>query len=79
MLAVSAALVLYFTATRDQGCCRIIAHPPDIYFNTRGGNTQDRATRALYLCKSENTKQSELRFCAVVGSGASQLRFERTT
>jgi hypothetical protein len=29
-------------------------------------------------CKFENTKRSELRFCAVLGSGASEVRFERT-
>jgi len=29
--------------------------------------------------KAENTRQSELRFCAVLGSGASEVRFERTT
>jgi hypothetical protein len=29
------------------------------------------------LCKSENTKQIRLRFCGVVGSGASEVRFER--
>ena len=31
------------------------------------------------LCKSENTKWSELRFSAVLGSGISEVRFERTT
>ena len=29
--------------------------------------------------KSENTKRSELRFSAVLGSGASEVRFERAT
>jgi hypothetical protein len=29
--------------------------------------------------KSENTKRLELRFSTVLGSGASELRFERTT
>src|SRR5215203_6529859 len=30
------------------------------------------------LYKSENTKRSELRFCAVVGSSDAEVRFERT-
>jgi hypothetical protein len=30
------------------------------------------------LFKSENTKRTELRFSAVLGSGASEVRFERT-
>ena len=29
--------------------------------------------------KPENTKRSELRFSAVLGSGASEVRFERAT
>src|SRR5919107_2142651 len=30
------------------------------------------------LCKTQDTKQSELGFSAVLGSGASEVRFERT-
>jgi hypothetical protein len=33
----------------------------------------------VILCKSRNTKHSELIFSAVLGSGASELRFERAT
>src|SRR5687767_8686655 len=39
--------------------------------------TSSDCTESRY--NSQNTKRSELRFCAVVGSGASQFRFERTT
>jgi len=39
-------------------------------------NTAERVERPY---KSENTKQIKLRFCAVLGHGASEVRLERTT
>jgi hypothetical protein len=33
----------------------------------------------VYPYNSQNTKRSELRFCAVVGSSAAEVCFERTT
>src|SRR3712207_3500301 len=46
-----------------------------------GGRPQDVGVLGNYAprCKSQNTKHLELRFHAVLGDGAREVRFERAT
>jgi hypothetical protein len=48
-----------------------------------GRSARDKNPRhkpwGVYLYNSQNTKWSELGFSAVLGSGVSEVRFERTT